>query len=281
MLHTLVSRRSLPDTRKLWHMETLAWAIREFGAPHLPRVPSVLQRFEPLHTTLRDPEDGRLPGDWASDLLGRVQSDCRMENWILHFRQKSGDADVDYREVALMSRFHLAAPGRIHVNILGEPVVLADPSTYGVAGRTALDYIVQLATLRMASSEAPDAYRHELHAHAIMAMCVFNAAGLELIAMENQLIAYLVEAGWLKRSDASEFIAELEFATVLGMRVRGLAPEQIIASYGPILSKGLRKRVWSLCGEIDKLAPEFKTLKLLTNDHQGVQYGQAQLRAAI
>ena len=281
MLHTLVSRRSLPEARKLWHMETLAWAIREFGAPHLPRVPSVLRRFEALHTTVRHTDDERLPADWASDLLGRVQADCRMESWILHSRQKNDTVDAEYREVPLSSRFHPAAPDRIRVNILGEPVVLADPATYGTQGATALSYILQLATLRLASSEAPETYSHDLHAQTLLAASVYNSAGLELIAMGDLFINYVVERGWLRRADASGFIAELEFATVLGMRVRGLTPEQIIASYGPVLSKGLRKRIWALSADVDRLAPEFKLLKHLTNQHHGVQYGQAQLRAAI
>ena len=281
LLRVLKSRSTLNQTRTLWHIEHMAWLINAHGPIHLPRVPSVLQRFESLSQTAYRSDDARTQEDWAEDLFGRVVTDCHMQDWDLKCRELPDDPDKGIAGVSVARTWHPKAPGLYYVDVLGNPVVVSDPDNASCEGGMALSYILQLATLRLISSNAPEHYDPYQHAMAVMGVAVYNGQGLECLAMASRLTQHLLSSGRVKQSEINAFIGELEFATVLAMKARGLAPEQVVASYGPILERSLRKRIWSIYQELEAFAPEVKLLQRLCSGFHDSENNQAQLRSAV
>ena len=278
ILRVLKTRTAPEPHRSLWHFDHFTWMVNMFGSPHLPKVPTVLQRFEPLCDTAYSEEDSRSPADWAQDVFARVVADCRMDDWTLSCREAPEGPQDGLHHMPLGRVWHRQAPGAYHVDLLGNPVVLYKPDSLEVPGAFALSVILQLATLRLASAPVPEHYSAEDHARILMGMAVYNGQGFELLGMADMLTDHFCEAGLLQRGEVNAFVNELEYVTVMGMRARSLAPEQMIATYGPSLTRTMRKRIWNLVGELDAYAPEMKLLRHLSNTQPDLEITQATLR---
>jgi|GEM_PF-3182587 len=281
ILRVLKMRPALDQNTANWHFGQLAWMTNTFGSPYLPRVPSVLQRYESLAETAFNEEDTRTSEDWAQDLFGRIVNECHMEDWTLSCRPMPDAPDDGLHAFLLSSTWHRMAPGSYHVDILGNPVVIYNADKVSEPGAIALSFILQLATLRLASAPVPDDYNAEDHARLLVEMAVYNAQGLELMAMADMLADHLVQQGLLRQRDVSRFLSELEFTTILGMRTRNLAPEQIVATYGPLLTRTFRKRVWNLVEELNSYGPEMKLMQRLASGKDCAEHAQLSLREVV
>ena len=280
ILRVLKMRPALDQNTANWHFGQLAWMTNTFGSPYLPRVPSVLQRYEQLSETAYSAEDTRSPEDWAQDLFGRIVNECHMEDWTLSCRVRPTEPEDGLHMLLLARTWERTAPGAYFVDILGNPVVVYDEADLDVPGAFAMSVILQLATLRLASAPVPEDYDVDNHARLLVEMAVYNAQGLELLAMADMLADYFVQMGFLPQREVSRFLSELEFATILGMRTRNLAPEQIVATYGPLLTRTFRKRIWNLVEELNSYGPEMKLMQRLASGKDCAEHAQVSLRMA-
>ena len=262
-------------------MEMLAWQIRAFGAPHLPRVPTVLSRWTALSSMRRELDDMRDAGAWAQDTFARVLQEARMEDWNVECVPADTAASVGVAATTMATRWGSGAMGAIHGNLRGNPVVLYRGSDVEEAGRFPLVALLQLATLRMASCERPDSYSPERHAWWVASTAVFGGAGPDLLNLEGMMEQLAQEHGMVRRTEAKDLTTAAEIMTVMAMRVRRLTPEQMIASYGQVMGKGFRKRVRAICDGIDRHTAELKLLQSLSDGRMCNASAQVELRTPI
>ena len=258
--------------RRLGHLSTL---MRGHGAPHLPRVPTVFQRFEPLSDTRLDDTDQRTPENFAQDLLARVVGEAHMDGRVSHGLPIH--ASDHLRIAPLSDTWHPAAPGEVAYDVAGRPVCTYDPGEAGRAGAVARTFVVQLAQLRLASTAVPHDYHPADHPHLLVMAGVFNGQGLDMLALS----AFLAKRTEFQGMSEKTLVAEIEHATVLGMVVRGLVPEQVIGSYGPVLPQSFRKRVPAISHALEDAADEVKILRSLCRNVACPESAQASLRARL
>ena len=254
----------------LRHLGHLSYLINAHGAPHLPRVPTVFSRYEPLARTCYGPDEQRAPAHWADDLFARTASESHAERLASHSLPRSEPDQLLFRPLSEL--WHRNAPGDVAYDIAGRSVCTYTLGDENIRGRMATGFLVQIATLRLLSAAPPDAYDACDHASLLVAALVFNGQGLEALNLLPELARTPV--GQLSQARLGQ---ELEHATLLAMVVRGLVPEQIIATYGPVLSPALRKRVWTLCQGFADYTPEVKLLRRLCAGTQCPESAQASL----
>ena len=259
----------------------LAWQIRSFGAPHLPRVPTVLSRWTALSSMRREMDDLRDAEAWAQDTFARILQEARMEDWNVECVPAETAAAVGVSATTMVTRWGTGAMGAIHGNLKGKPVVLYRRTDVEEAGRMPLVAMLQLATLRMASCERPDGYSPERHAWWVASTAVFGGAGPDLLSLEEMVAQLAKEHGMVRRADAQHLTTAIEVMTVMAMRVRRLTPEQMIASYGQVMGKGFRKRVRAICDGIDRHDAELKLLQGMSDGRMCNTSAQVELRTPI
>ena len=255
--------------RRLGHMSIL---MRGHGAPNLPRVPTVFQRFEPLGGTHLADTDQRTPENFAQDLLARVVGEANMDGRVSHALPIQ--ASDHLRVASLSETWHPSAPGELAYDVAGRPVCIYDPGKATRPGAVARTFIVQLAQLRLAATAVPHDYHPADHAHFLIMAGVFNGQGLDMLTLG----ASLAKRPEFRGLSEKALVAEIEHAAVLGMTVRGLVPEQMVGSYGPVLPQGFRKRIPALCHALEDAEDEVKILRSLCRRTACPESAQASLR---
>lgn len=277
----LFRKPTFPDALCLEAMEMLAGQIHAHGAPHLPRVPTVLSRWTPLSDSRRSPDDSRTVAAWADDTFARVLQSCRMDDWTISLVPAGGMAERGVRATPLRSHWRREAPEVVHHDLRGEPVVLYRDEDMHRMGVFALKCLLQLATLRMASAAAPGGYSPARHAWHVASTAVFGGGGLDMLNMEDELLSISAAHGVVRTADARELVRAVEVMTVLAMRARRLTPEQIVASYGQVLGKGFRRRVRAISEGIDRHGSELKLLQRLADGRICNASAQVALRTRL
>ena len=263
-------------------LEWAAWCARSLGAPALPRVPTRFQRSEPLAATTYRADDMRSPLAWAGDLFARICSDCRAAERGLDLDPMPvplpAPAEAGVFTTTLNGVFHPGAPGVVRRNLRNQPVCGLDMARVGVTGATARDCVLFLATETLVRHAPPPRYTADGHARAVLAVATHLGQGLELLRMGEVLWSELVEAGWMGRGDVAGARMGVELGTTLHFALQNLTPEQVLASYGPALEAGYRKRLPRLCSTLAALEPELKLIRRLA-DTGSVESNWVGLRA--
>jgi len=254
--------------RRLEHLSAL---IRAHGAPNLPRVPTVFQRFEPLCETHLADTDQRSSENFAQDLLARTVGDAHMDGRISHGLPIT--ASDHLRMAPLSETWHPDAPGHIHYDVAGRPVCTYASEKAPTPGALARTFIVQLAQIRLISGVVPKDYDPRTHAHLLVMAGVFNGQGLDMLALAPSM----AKRPEFKGLSEKVLKNDIQHATILAMVVRGLVPEQIIASYGPVLSQQFRKRIPSICHALEDTADKVKILRNICRNSKCSESAQVSL----
>ena len=212
--------------------ETFAWLIRQYGPPARPPVPSPLHRVAGLEDIQFDPSDRRTAFDFAQDSFASVLQVMRMEpdGRALHACAHDQPGFLTYDPARLEEPGYLVA--RLVIGLAADALSLFRPDVEpGPFGRATI----------------------------LLAGAAFFRAGLSLPrllpATTGELSQFGVPARFVENT--------LLFASCLALSVARQTPEQIVATYGPILSKTARRKIRPACRQIDEYDTEVKLLRVL------------------
>lgn len=242
----MFQQRFIRDDDATHILSCYAYLIRHHGLPQRPTVPSPLHKSQGIETLVYAQNDARSIEDWAQDSFAT----------ILHAINQAGKADLILRPDGAPQTGQTEAP-----HSRESPLILGyDPSRVSEPGHFVSRIMLQLAAVHMSGFETAPNLSGVQRALIWLSACAFMRQGFALAhcapALQTELSVWSVPQRVIE--------SHLVFAACLGLRLRRQAPEQIVATYGRVLSPSMRRKIRPACRQIDHFAPEVKWLQSLS-----------------
>ena len=214
---------------------TLSFLTRKYGAAARPIVPSPLHKSRGLETLFHAEDDPRKVYDWAQDAYATVTDAMQV-------------APEAHRLVASVE----AVPAR--------PGLLTyDPRRAGERGQFTARLILELCERKLEGFD-PGFVPSPFQAGVILlSAAAYFRQGFVLTHLPEAVADVLSGTGASQRF----IVNTLVFAQCAALTVLRQTPEQIVATYGPVIDAGVRKKVRHACRQIAPFEPEVKLLRVM------------------
>ncbi|WP_026940593.1 hypothetical protein [Hellea balneolensis] len=254
----------ISDDDAMLQLGVLAWLIRKYGPPRKPKVPSPLNKPEQLDklSWLDDSELG--VDEWAQSQFKNIKNLCGMRNWPVQLAA-SADKLNKTGQVLSAKNWNMNNEAPYYVDGYGRPVIYFDPPECSKPGYFALSTISKLAEIKLMNFplEVPVS---PLRAKVmIFAAACYMRQGFEMATLLKAQPLELLE------TNITPFVAKrilhrnLAFSICTLLLSLKLTPEQIVATYGPIMSKRFRNKLRPACKYAETYETELMILRILAN----------------
>lgn len=245
--------------------DMMLWATRLYGAPIKPPVPKALSTERPsTHWEAANPDT---VFEWASQSFGTLTSHMGLTdlNIMLVADARRADPNDNFaRERLIVRSWQYDELPPYQLDIDGNPIVFYDPRKCDRPGYFLSDVLPKLACLKIASDPRPDGFCLTEIPSLISTVICHLGHGFTLHGL---LTPDPNTRSLLSRFRDSEDIKANRYLymAVMGLAARRYSPEQIIASYGPVLSKSTRKSIFATYKRIEKSQDCIKLLRMMTD----------------
>jgi hypothetical protein len=233
--------------------ETLAFLIRHYGPPARPAVPSPLHKRPGIETLVYDDLDQREVFDWAQDSYATV---CD----VMHINPD------EFRFIASVED-----EGAPHFPSTHLPNLLSyDPRHCSQRGYFVAHLVLEICDRKL-SAFNPGFEPSDFQA----AIILLSAAAYfrQGFVLTHCLAATAQALGTVKRPH--RFLENtLCFAACTALAINRQSPEQIVATYGAILPKAVRKKVPITYRQIESFETELKLLRIMSEGQPARQRGR-------
>lgn len=234
----MFQQRLIRDDDALIMFEALAFLIRQSGLPARPQVPSPLHKSQGLDSIAYDERDTRSVQDWAQDSFATILDGMAIDPTDLRLIASTRPLSDD-RSTLTFNPDRAQEPGqfisRLALQLIEQRMVRFNPGVPLTA--------IQRALIRLTG-------------------CAYYRQGFALTqclpALTEELSAWKVPQRLVENA--------LVFSSCLTLIVRRQTPEQIVATYGSIMSKSVRRKIRPACRQIDNFKPEVKLLQVIAEE---------------
>jgi|GEM_PF-3800282 len=263
----------LRESRALWHMDMLIWLINHNGPPHTPNVPSPLHFTQPLSQRCWGEMDTRMPLIWAEDEVAHIIANTKLPIQNISIipdvdqvlRHSTSNTPNSSHKAHFTAGWQKTPDLRINLNIQGQPIILYDPRRCMEPGYFSAKVIMAMARIYVGMNEKPDNFMTENERALTWLAACFSGQGFVLLDLSEKLFAEMLFNREITQKYRRSIHREITFTTVLCLASKGMMAEQIIATYGPIISKSVRRNIWSIYKQISRYDQKLKMLRLLIN----------------
>lgn len=227
--------RLMREEDALLIFETMAYMVRQSGLPARPAVPSPLHKSQGIDTLLYSDRDTRNVFDWAQDAFATVLDSMHVSPEDLTLIAASGPQELQ--------------PG----------VLTFDPVRTRQPGQFSVRIVLDLARQRVEGFDpgfSPTSLQRTI---ILLTACAYHRQGFALA----RCLPAVQDALPHQASPLRLIENALTLAACLALMVRRQTPEQIIATYGMLMSKSLRRKIRPACRQISAFALEVKLLQLI------------------
>jgi len=259
----MFTSRLMRDEDAYLQFEVMAWLINSFGPPKAPSVPSPIHRTEQLSDLYWDEaNDSRPVHDWAEDTFAHIKTECDMDNWSVQI----APYDIPPEERTPFSQsWNMADKETYYVDGYGRPVIHYDPNNCLKPGYFASLIILKMAELRLMSFIPEFGVSPLMSGILTLTTACYMRQGFALANLPEVVSEYLTHETDTKAVPQRIIENTLAFSSCLVLLSRKQTPEQIVAGYGTIMSKGFRKKIRPACKQISNYDSEIKVMQMLTN----------------
>ena len=256
--------RLMRDEDAYLQFEIMSWLISRYGPPRNPKVPSPLHKAEQLSELSWREDDTRTVFDWAQDTFGRIKSECGMSDWSIQVAPYP-DEPFDICHMQFAQSWNMNSKEPYYIDGYGRPVIHYDPRHCEKLGYFAARVIIKLAEIKLMSF-IPERGISPLQSGILtLTAACYMRQGFTMAALPDAIGYYLTRE--VDTAPVPRRIIEntLAFSNCLMLLAKKLTPEQIIATYGPLMTKSYRKKIRPACKQIESYEAEIKTIRLLAN----------------
>ena len=215
-------------------LETFAFLVRRYGLPERPIVPSPLRPCAGIDALVFDSARDGDVYDWARASLVHILEATNTPTGQLTLIA----SPVPYPQQDDLLSF--------------------DPQRASQAGHFTARIILELAENRLRGFETELPLDSHQNAIVRLSTCAFLRQGFVLSHCLSPLQSELSEYGISQRFIENVLVA----SACLGLSLRRQTPEQMIATYGMVMTRSARRKVKSACRQLDNFDAEIKLLRL-------------------
>ena len=255
--------RLMRDEDAYLQFEVMAWLIRRYGPPKKAAVPSPIHKTKQLSDLHWQEDDTRPVFDWAEDNFGQVKSECGMSDWPIQIAPYPHEP-YDTTRMRFSQNWNMDSREPYYVDGYGRPVIHYDPRRCSEPGYFVARIILKLAEIKLMNF-TPERGISPLQSGILtLSTAAYIGQGFTLAALPNAVAHYLEREEDTSRVPQRVVDNALAFSTCTTLLARKLSAEQIVATYGSVMSKKLRKKIRPACKQIESYTSEIKTLRLLS-----------------
>lgn len=231
----MFSTRLIRHSDALLMLETFAFLVRTHGLPPRPIVPSPVKPQPGIDALSFDPARDCNVFDWARASLTRIL-------------QAMDRPLGDYSLVASRDPYPV------------QPDLLSfDPDRASEPGHFTARIVLEVAESLLTGFETETRLDDYQNAIVRLSACAWLRQGFVLSrclhAMGEELSEYNVPHRFIESG--------LVAGACLGLTLRRQTPEQVLATYGSIMSRSVRRKIRHACRQLDGFEPEVKLLRVL------------------
>lgn len=235
--------RHLVDSEEIqFNLEFMSWLVREYGAPHAPPIPSLLHKTLPLMERVWSEDDQRSVFVWVEDEIAFLKSHCHMEDWHVVARP---DGDT-------LPRFEGTTP-----------VITYDPARCSEPGYFTSKVIMRLAQILVGARLDINRLDDDLQQQLIILAICYLGQGLTLAAMPPAQLQDFAPECKITKGHARRISNRALFGTALTLNCRRFIPDQLMATYGPVMDKPTYKRIATGLQQLKNFEAETEVMKML------------------
>ena len=278
----MLNNSMLDDASLATFFDMMIWLTAQYGPPTKQSVPKIINPKVPVHERCWAEDDPRTVFDWAETEVAYLSKICNMESW-------SAQVAPDRNRAKLQHVNKLASPHSISltslksgawneneypgyfVDYFGRPTFFYDPRRCMDAGYFAKTLLPQFALLKIYAKSPPAEFEEESLETLVQMTASHMGNGFSLLALSQQDMS----KNWtprnlirLNRPDHDE-MAYL-YGTLISLAAHRLTREQILATYGRLLSQRTRKLISPIYEQIQAQTDLLKLLKVLSKPTRSV-----------
>ncbi len=260
----MIIGRLMRDEDALLQFEVMSWLIRRYGPPKNPKVPSPLHKPKGLSDMYWEAGDTRTVCDWAQDSFGLIKNECGMDDWSIQIAPHPNEV-YDKRHMQFAQSWNMDSKEPYYVDGYGRPIIHYDSLDCEEPGCFAARIIMKLAEIKLMNF-VPEQGLSPMQSGIITltAMC-YMRQGFTMAALPEAISQYFMRDGSARSMPIRLINNTMAFSSCLALLSRKQSPEQIVATYGALMSKGFRKKIRPACKQISDYKPEVEILRLLAN----------------
>ena len=259
--------RRINDGVALWHIKMTAWLIQKYGAPLTPPTPKPLDYQTPLHLRFWDKADARLPLEWAQDEFNIICNHMHMGQMNISLIPDMADKDLEtgYKQNRTFTGgWQTLTQTRVKLDINSNPVVTYNPKFCHIPGYLSARVIMDLSKIYIGAHQPPEDFDHFFEIPLTLLGAAHLGQGFTLAALSPDLVQSVLVGRDMTSKELKEFTDVVTFVTVLSMACRRLSPEQMIGSFGKIMTPSLRRRIWPMYRNLKRFEEEVEYLRELS-----------------
>lgn len=260
----MLTGRFIREEDALLQLGILAWLIKKYGPPKKPKVPSPLHKTEQLADISWTADDTRSAHSWAQDTFSHIKQLCGMDNWSIQIAPYSDKLNNSVRMLTT-ENWNINSKEPYYVDGYGRPVIYYDPLNCKRPGYFVSRVIYKLAEIKLMNFPLEEAVTPLQSKIMILVTACYMRQGFSMAALlKAEPLSF-----WDKDIDPKVIgrvtDRTLAFSTCVILLSQRLTPEQIVATYGTVMSKKFRKKVRPACKQAENYDAELTILKILAN----------------
>jgi len=264
----LISKR-LPSEHYTRLCDITLWVTKQYGPAKRPTVPKILSRGSLLSRWKEDNPTTVL--DWASDNFARLLDDMDLCDLPLQLVANGEKADTYPSKSfdSLRSRCWTSGqyPGYF-VDEYGRPILYYDPRKCDQTGYFLGQILPKLIMIKLFVNARPKAFDNYTNSEITDAMICHFGHGFNMLHNIEATSSQSITTRLLRQNQHHRRLLHFAYGSVISLSAHRYSPEQIISTYGPILSKTTRQLVWPIYKTIEKDAEFIKLLRLMTDNRR-------------
>lgn len=260
----MFKNRLMRDEDAFLQFELMAWLINRYGPPKTPQVPSPIHKAQQFYDMCWSEEDTRTVFDWAEDTFCTIKCACNMEGWSVQIAP-CADEPVQNRHMRFAQEWNMGSKEPYYVDGYGRPVIHYDPRHCSEPGYFAARIILKLAEIRLMNFTPENGVSPLMSGMLTLTAAAYMGQGFVLAALPAAISYYLTREDDTQPVPLRIINNTLAFSGSLVLLSQRQMPEQIIATYGTLMTKPFRKKIRPACKQIQSYKPELKMMQMLTN----------------
>lgn len=266
----MLNKFTIQDESVSNYIEMMIWLSAQFGPVKKPVVPKIIKPNIPLHERHWTEDDPRTVFAWAEAEAVYMAKLCNMENWPIQVAPNADKAKLHLTSAKtgflkpLKSDAWCADkyPGYF-VDYFGRPTFFYDPRRCSDLGYFAKTLLPQFALLKIYAKHPPAEFDNSAIDALLHMTACHMGFGFTLLAMSQNERSQ----SWTPMAILNAHTPDFEelpylYGTLIGLAAHRLTREQIIATYGPIITHKTRKHIGAALDQIESQSDILKLLRL-------------------
>ncbi|MDB2437574.1 hypothetical protein N9W89_02570 [Hellea sp.] len=205
--------------------------------------------------------------DWAQDNFGHIKADCGLDDWSVQIAPQTNKPHNN-KHMEFAQHWNMAGKEPYYVDGYGRPVIYYDPRQCEVPGYFAARVILKLAEIKLMNFNPERTVTPVESRILTLATACYMRQGFTLAAIPETVQEYFSSEDGSPPVNRRIINNSLAFSTCMILLSRKLATEQIIATYGTLMTPRFRKKIRPACKQLETHESEIKLMKLLANPPQ-------------